>query len=288
MEFPEHHPQSAAAQRRRGGAERRRRGQACLVAACGGGTSRERRAIGGYTGRQGLDHEYPAGIAVEGSDLQREFAAERRIEGRIGPRRPADLFPRQDHGGRRRHHRQRYARLSDGDQFGGSERRMGFRAARVAGALQDYFRAKQDHAARPYRAAQRQRGRLAVGLERRHHPAGRDRQRTAADLQPRRHRHALRHRQAARAADAGRLQQRRHRRRRNRQYRLFGRTASDTRFCRDAHVGIRAEADMAHPDRSRSARMGDRPGRTRLGSAHRGRRQFAGPKPFTARTAYSR
>ena len=55
------------------------------------------------------------------------------------------------------HHRHRYARLSDGDRCGGSERRMGFRAARAGRALQDHFRRQPRHAARPSRAAQRQR-----------------------------------------------------------------------------------------------------------------------------------
>ena len=37
-------------------------------------------------------------------------------------------------------HRQRYARLSDADRFGGDERRMGFRTARAGRALQGRFR----------------------------------------------------------------------------------------------------------------------------------------------------
>ena len=45
--------------------------------------------------------QYPAGDAAEGSHLQRGPAAHRRIEGRTRPRRSADLFPRQDHRGRR-------------------------------------------------------------------------------------------------------------------------------------------------------------------------------------------
>ena len=49
-------------------------------------------------------------------------------------------------------------------------------------------------------------------------------ERAAADLQPHRHRPALRHRKAPRAADPGRYQQRRDRRRRNRQHRLFRRS----------------------------------------------------------------
>ena len=50
-------------------------------------------------------------------------------------------------------------------------------------------------------------------------------------------------------------------------------------FRGNADVGVGAEADVADPDRSRSARMGDRADRTRLAAAHRGRRQFAGSKP---------
>ena len=64
-----------------------------------------------------------------------------------------------------------------------------------------------------------------------------DRRRTAADFQSHRHRLAFRHRQAARAADPGRHQQRRDRHRRYRQRRLFGGAAPDARFCRNADVG---------------------------------------------------
>ena len=118
--------------------------------------------------------------------------------------------------------------------------------------------------------------RLAGRLFRRHHRARRHRRRTAADLQPHRDRDALRHRQEARAADAGRYQQWRDRRRRNRQHRLFRRGASAARFCRHADVGLRPEADVADPDRAGGARMGDRADRARHAPAHRGRRQFAG------------
>ena len=59
------------------------------------------------------------------------------------------------------HHRQRYARLSDGDRFGGDERRMGFRTARAGRALQDRFRREPDHAARPSRTAERRHHRMA-------------------------------------------------------------------------------------------------------------------------------
>ncbi len=86
----------------------------------------------------------------------------------------------------------------------------------------------------------------------------------------------LRHRPQARAADAGRYQQWRDRRRRYRQRRLFRRGAPTAGFCGNADVGVRAEADVADPDRARSARMGDRADRTRHAPAHRGRRQFAG------------
>ena len=126
-----------------------------------------------------------------------------------------------------------------------------------------------------------------LGFSRRHHRARRDRQRAAADLQSHRHRPALRHRQQARAADPGRHQQRRDRRRRNRQRRLFGRAAPDAGFRGNADVGVGAEADVADPDRSRSPRMGDRAGRTRLAAAHRGRRQLAGSKSVAAGPADS-
>ena len=55
-----------------------------------------------------------------------------------------------------------------------------------------------------------------AGIFRRHHRAARRRQRAAADLQPYRDRLPLRYRSQARAADAGRHQQRRDRRRRHR------------------------------------------------------------------------
>ena len=55
-----------------------------------------------------------------------------------------------------------------------------------------------------------------------------------------------------------------------------GRAASDARFRGNADVGVRAQADVADPDRSGGPRMGHRADRTRLASAHRGRRQFAG------------
>ena len=44
----------------------------------------------------------------------------------------------------------------------------------------------------------------------------------------------------------------------------------------NANVGVRAEADVADPDRSGGPRMGRRADRTRLAAAHRGWRQFAG------------
>ena len=62
---------------------------------------------------------------------------------------------------RRASHRQRYARLSDGDRFGRDERRMGFRTARAGRALQDHFRRQPHHAARPSRAAERHHHRMA-------------------------------------------------------------------------------------------------------------------------------
>src|SRR5512138_388123 len=49
----------------------------------------------------------------------------------------ADLLPRQGDGRRRQSHRQRHTRLSDADRFGGDERRMGFRTARIGRTLQD-------------------------------------------------------------------------------------------------------------------------------------------------------
>ena len=54
--------------------------------------------------------------------------------------------------------------LSDGDQFGGNQPRMGFRPACAGSPLQDHFRPEPDYAAGPSRAAQRQRYRLADGL----------------------------------------------------------------------------------------------------------------------------
>ena len=61
---------------------------------------------------------------------------------------------------------------------------------------------------------------------------------TAADLQPHRDRHALRHRKAPRAADPGQHQQRRNRHRRNRQSGLCRRAAPDARICGNADVGV--------------------------------------------------
>ena len=63
------------------------------------------------------------------------------------------------------------------------------------------------------------------------------------------------------------------------------RAAAHPGFRGNADVGLRAEADVADPDRSGSARMGDRADRTRLAAAHRGRRQFAGSKSVAARPA---
>ena len=54
------------------------------------------------------------------------------------------------------HHRQRYARLSDGDRLGRSQRRMGFRTARAGRAVQDHLRCEPGHAAGPSGAAERQ------------------------------------------------------------------------------------------------------------------------------------
>ena len=62
-----------------------------------GRAAAERRAIGRSSRRQGAGRQHPAGDAGEGSHLQRRPAAVRRTEGRTRPRRPADLFPRQDH-----------------------------------------------------------------------------------------------------------------------------------------------------------------------------------------------
>ena len=109
-----------------------------------------------------------------------------------------------------------------------------------------------------------------------------DRQRAAADLQSHRHRPALRYRQKARAADPGGHQQWRDRRRRNRSVEYSGEPRLHAGFRGNADVGVGAEADVADPDRSRSPRMGDRAGRTRLAAAHRGRRQFAGSQPVAA------
>ncbi len=64
-----------------------------------------------------------------------------------------------------------------------------------------------------------------------------------------------------------------------------GGAAPDAGFCGNADVGVRAQADVADPDRAGGARMGDRADRTRLASAHRGGRQLAGSQPFAARPA---
>ena len=125
-----------------------------------------------------VDRQHPAGDAGEGSHLQRRPAAVRRVERRTRPRRPADLFPRQAHRGRRHHHRQRHARLSDDDRFGRDDRRMGFRTACAGRALQDHFRCEPHHLAGPSRAAQWQHHRLAGRIFRRHHRARRRRRRT--------------------------------------------------------------------------------------------------------------
>jgi hypothetical protein len=53
-----------------------------LVASRPGRPCREWRAIGRYPGRQGFDHQHPAGAAHEGPHLQRGSAAQRRTEGR--------------------------------------------------------------------------------------------------------------------------------------------------------------------------------------------------------------
>ena len=64
-------------------------------------------------------------------------------------------------GRRREPDRQRYARLSDADRFGGDERRMGFRTARAGRALQGRFRREPDHAAGSSRTAERRHHRMA-------------------------------------------------------------------------------------------------------------------------------
>ena len=66
-----------------------------------GRAARQRRAVGRYPRRQGADRQHLPGDAGEGSHLQRRSAAVGRVEGRTRPRRPADLFPRQDHRRRR-------------------------------------------------------------------------------------------------------------------------------------------------------------------------------------------
>ena len=75
MDVRQYQPQPAPAERRRRGVELRRGGRPCLVAAGRGRASGQWRAVGRYSRRQGLDHEYPAGAAAEGPDLQRRFAA---------------------------------------------------------------------------------------------------------------------------------------------------------------------------------------------------------------------
>ena len=86
------------------------------------------------------------------------------LKGELGRDGLPTYFRGKTHRGRRPHHRQRYARLSDGDRFGRDERRMGFRTAGAGRALQDHFRREPHHAAGPSRAAQRQHHRLAGRL----------------------------------------------------------------------------------------------------------------------------
>ena len=58
-----------------------------MVASGYGRRSRQWRAIGRYPRRQRVDDQYPAGAPGEGPDLQRRFGADRRTQGRTGPRR---------------------------------------------------------------------------------------------------------------------------------------------------------------------------------------------------------
>ncbi len=285
MEFREHQSQPSPAERRRRGAQPRRGGRASLDGARHRWAARKWRARYRRPRQQRSDQQHPAGAAPEGCDLHRRCSAHRRIEGRTRARRRADLSARQDQCRRRPHHRYRYARLSDGDRFGGDERRMGCRAARAGRALQDHLRRQPPHAAGASRAAQRQRQQLAARPLRRHHRAGRHRQGAAADLQPHLDRLPLRHRSQAGAADASGYQQRRGRRRRHRQHRLFRGATVAAGSCRDTDVGVQPEANLADDHRAGSARMGDRADRARRGSAHRGRRQHAGEEPAAQGTA---
>ena len=71
------------------------------------------------------------------------------LKGELGRDGLPTYLPRQDHGRRRRGRRQRYARISDDDRCERSQPGMGCRQASTGGAIQDHFRRKQDHAARP-------------------------------------------------------------------------------------------------------------------------------------------
>ncbi len=284
----EHHAQPAPAEPWRRRAQPRRGGRAPVVAARHDRPCREWRALGRHPRRQGLDRQHPAGAAGEGLHLHRRPAADRRAQGRARPRRRADLLPRQDRGRCGQHHRHRHARLSDGDRLGRDQRRVGFEPAGTGRSVQDPLGREPPDASGPSRAAQRHHQRLAARLQRRLDPAGRHRQRAAAGLQPHRDRLPLRHRPQAHAADAGRYQQWRDRRRRHRRHRLFGRAAADAGLCGNADVGLRAQADVADARRSRVARMGDRADRARHAPAHRDRRQFADEEPPAQGPAHSR
>src|SRR5450755_3564471 len=76
MEFRKYLAQSSQAERRRRCAELRRRWQPCLVASRCGRTSREWRAIGRHSRRQGLDDKYPAGDSAE---MNLEWDSGRRV-----------------------------------------------------------------------------------------------------------------------------------------------------------------------------------------------------------------
>ena len=117
--------------------------------------------------------------------------------------------------------------------------------------------------------------------------AGNDR-RAAADLQSHRHRSALRHRQKRRVlltqADIS-----------NGEIGVAGTGSIDYSGEPRLTLGFAGTPMSASalkrmwptPDRSGGSRMGDRPGRTRLDSAHRDRGQFAGSQPFAKRAADS-
>ena len=173
MDVRQYQHEPSPAERRWRCAQRGRGGRRAVVAAGGDRPADQRRALGRSPRRQGSDGQYPAGDAGQGPHLQRGPAAVGRTERRTRPRRPADLFPRQAHRRCRPHHRQRYARLSDGDRSAeinvewDSGRRVLVAPFKiVSGANRVTLLA---HLEPPNGTIDR----MAARLERRHHRAGR-------------------------------------------------------------------------------------------------------------------